>query len=168
MRRVWNRLSRWKATSITLHVNVKDNNQIIRKQEAEIPVKMGNFKHTREHPQSDVDVMAFDVTGLLVQHPQIQNQVVTYDMFVWEPKSIVSLALFSLLVTMDSFTIQAFVTAKRQLFHDSVTAISIRVIVPRDVQAAPADSLPLERVSDLFLSLLAVHKEMGTKNSLAP
>jgi hypothetical protein len=25
--------------------------------------------------------MAFDVTGLLVQYPQIQNQIVTYDMF---------------------------------------------------------------------------------------
>jgi hypothetical protein len=46
-----------------------------------IPVKTGSVKHTREHPHPDVDVMAFDVTELLVQYPQIQIQIVTYDMF---------------------------------------------------------------------------------------
>jgi S1-C subfamily serine protease len=68
------------AEHVILHLNVKDVNNTISSKEAEFPTQIGNSKLYREHPSRDVDVIAFDITQLLLQHPIIQSQSVPYDM----------------------------------------------------------------------------------------
>ncbi|MDQ3884625.1 MAG: serine protease [Thermoproteota archaeon] len=66
---------------VTLHLNVKEVKNTISSKEAEFPTNIGNdTKSYREHPSQDVDVIAFDITQLLVEHPLIESQSVPYGM----------------------------------------------------------------------------------------
>jgi trypsin-like peptidase len=68
------------AKYVTLHLNVKDVNNVISSREAEFPIQRGNRKSYREHPTRDVDVIVFDITPLLAEFPSIVYQPVQYDM----------------------------------------------------------------------------------------
>jgi hypothetical protein len=69
------------SKSVTLHLNLKDANNIISSREAEFPTQIGNnLKSYREHSLQVVDVIAFDITTLLAQYPIIKSQSVPYEM----------------------------------------------------------------------------------------
>ena len=69
------------ATGVTLHLNVKDVNNIISSREVEFPTRTrSNGNSYREHPSRDVDVIAFDITPLLIENTNIEYQSVSYDM----------------------------------------------------------------------------------------
>jgi hypothetical protein len=67
------------AKDITLHLNIKDVNNVISSREAEFPTQIGKSKSYREHPSRDVDVIAFDITPPLKEYPVIQYQSVSYN-----------------------------------------------------------------------------------------
>lgn len=60
---------RAESSHITLHLNIKGINNTISSKEVEFPTHIGNTKLYREHPSQDVDVIAFDITLLLVEYP---------------------------------------------------------------------------------------------------
>lgn len=68
------------ATVIILHLNIKNADNTISSKDAEFPTIIGNSKSYREHPSQDVDVIAFDITHLLVEYPTIESQSVPYNM----------------------------------------------------------------------------------------
>ncbi len=74
------------ATKIILHLNIKNENDPIVRQKAEFPTRIGDSKTFKEHLSEDVDVIAFDVTQLLVEYPSIQKQMATYDMLLTPDK----------------------------------------------------------------------------------
>jgi V8-like Glu-specific endopeptidase len=75
-----------KATKITLHLNIQNENNNIVKQKVEMPTNIGSSKSFREHPSEDVDVIAFDITQLLVEYPSIKIQIATYEMLLTPDK----------------------------------------------------------------------------------
>jgi hypothetical protein len=83
-----------RATKVTLHINIQNENNSIVKQKAEIPTNIGSSKSFREHTSEDVDVIAFDIRQLLVEYPSIKMQTATYEMLLspdkikdWDIKS---------------------------------------------------------------------------------
>jgi hypothetical protein len=75
-----------RATKVTLHINIQNENNNIVKQKAEIPTNIGSSKSFREHPSEDVDVIAFDIRQLLVEYPSIKMQTATYEMLLTPDK----------------------------------------------------------------------------------
>ncbi|MEW6232325.1 MAG: serine protease [Chloroflexota bacterium] len=71
------------ATRVVLYLNVKNADGSITGQTAKLPLNLDDgSKRWREHPNRDVDVLAFDVTPLLVQYPQIEKRWADYSLFV--------------------------------------------------------------------------------------
>jgi hypothetical protein len=77
---------RQNATKITLHLNIKNTDQSITGKEKEIPLRSNDLKLYREHHNTDVDVMAIDITHLLIAHPEIETQQAPYDIFATPAK----------------------------------------------------------------------------------
>jgi len=73
---------RRRATRVILYLNIKNADGSITGQTAELPLNLDNgSKRWHEHTDRDVDVLAFDVTPLLVQYPQIEKRWVDYSLF---------------------------------------------------------------------------------------
>jgi len=73
---------RQKATRIRVHLNIKNDDGSITGRAANIPLVLDDGSILwREHPDPDVDVLAFDVTRLVAQFPQIEKRWARYSMF---------------------------------------------------------------------------------------
>jgi V8-like Glu-specific endopeptidase len=68
-----------KASKITLHLNVRNKDNNIVGNEALFPTVIDNEKSYREHPLPDVDVLAFDITRLLANNPNIVSKQLPLD-----------------------------------------------------------------------------------------
>ena len=78
---------RKRADEIRLHLNFREPDGTIVGKAAILPLDLGDgSKRWREHPDQDVDVIAFDVTQLLVQYPQIERKTVPYSGFADKAK----------------------------------------------------------------------------------
>lgn len=73
------------SSPITLHLNVKDSG-IIKKHRAEVSLNNNTLKFFREHPSIDVDVLAIDITQLLVEFPFIETQLIPFEMLATSEK----------------------------------------------------------------------------------
>lgn len=63
------------ATQITVYLNVEENGGPIKGEKVLIILNLDNgTKRWREHADKDVDVLAFDVTPLIAQYPQIKKR----------------------------------------------------------------------------------------------
>jgi len=70
------------ATRVFLYLNIKDTDGSITGQTVELPLKFDDgSKRWHEHPDKDVDVLAFDITSLLVKYPQIEKRWADYSLF---------------------------------------------------------------------------------------
>jgi hypothetical protein len=70
------------ATRVVLYFNVKNADGSITGQTTEFPLNYDDgSKRWHEHPDQDVDVLAIDVTPLLVQYPQIEKRWADYSHF---------------------------------------------------------------------------------------
>lgn len=75
------------ASKILLHLNIKNEEGLIVGRSAEIPLNLDDgTKQWREHPDKDVDVLAIDVTSLLVQYQQIEKKWADYSLFADKAK----------------------------------------------------------------------------------
>ena len=74
-------LLRDKATKIKLHLNIRTNSNTISARSTSFPTVINNVKSYREHPSPDVDVLAFDLTGLLANNTNIVSQQVPLERF---------------------------------------------------------------------------------------
>ncbi len=73
---------RARATRIRLHVNKKNAQGVVEGETVDVPLANGPGMTWREHPDRDVDVLAFDITPLLVARPDIEREGATYDLFL--------------------------------------------------------------------------------------
>lgn len=70
------------AEKVVLHLNVKNQDDTISAQATELTLTLDDgSKRWREHPDDDVDVLALDVTQLIVQHPQVEKRWSSYSLF---------------------------------------------------------------------------------------
>lgn len=73
---------RLKASRVLLHLNVKQSDGSIVGNTVEMPLKLPDDSRLwREHPDKDVDVLAIDVTSLVVSHPEIEKRWADYSGF---------------------------------------------------------------------------------------
>lgn len=73
---------RQSASKMLFHLNIKNEDGSTVGETAEMPLNLDDgTKRWREHPNRDVDVLTFDVTPLLAQHPQIEKKWVDYTLF---------------------------------------------------------------------------------------
>lgn len=78
---------RQNANKIIMHLNFKNEEGLIIGKNAELPLNLDNStKRWHEHPSIDVDVLAFDVTQLIVDYPLIEKRWVDYSLFVDKAK----------------------------------------------------------------------------------
>lgn len=78
-----NAVMRQNATKIIMHLNIKNEDGLIIGNDAELLLNFNDdTKRWREHPNNDVDVLAFDVTQLMIDYPQIETQLADYSLFV--------------------------------------------------------------------------------------
>lgn len=74
---------RERASRIRLHVNKKNADGTIQGEVVDIlSPGTGTDKAWRGHPDPDVDVLAFDITALLIARPDIEKKWATYDLFL--------------------------------------------------------------------------------------
>jgi len=66
--------------SIRIRLNVKENESVIGK-EIKMPLEVKGDKTWREHQDEDIDVLALNVTPILITFPQIEKKWVEYSMF---------------------------------------------------------------------------------------
>lgn len=70
------------AKKIICYLNETDKDGKIVGVKQELPLTFSNgTKCWKEHPDKDVDVLVFDITGLINQRPNIVRKFVTYDLF---------------------------------------------------------------------------------------
>jgi len=69
------------ATKIILHLNIRTNSNTIIGRSTSFPTVINNSKSYREHPSPHVDVLAFDLTGLLANNPNIVSQQLPLERF---------------------------------------------------------------------------------------
>jgi hypothetical protein len=82
-----NSVRRQNASQVCLYLNIKNKDDSITGQTALLPLNLDDgSKRWREHPDRDVDVLAFDVTQGLAQYPQIEKKWVDYNGFVDQSK----------------------------------------------------------------------------------
>ena len=75
-------VTRQLTEKVILHLNVKNQDDTISAQAAELTLTLDDgSKRWREHPDDDVDVLALDVTQLIVQHPQVEKRWSSYSLF---------------------------------------------------------------------------------------
>jgi len=75
------------ASRVRLHLNVKNKDGSIVGETAKIPLSLKDgSKRWREHPEIDIDVLAIDVTPLLVQFPRIERKWADYSLFLNQRK----------------------------------------------------------------------------------
>jgi len=73
---------RQSATWVRLYLNFKNANGSISGKTAKLPLNLNDgSKRWREHPDKDVDVLAFDVSPLIAQYPQIKRKWADYSDF---------------------------------------------------------------------------------------
>jgi len=73
---------RQSANKVILYLNIKNVDGSITGQTAELPLNLNDgSKRWREHPDQDVDVLAFDVSPLIAQYPQIKGKWANYSDF---------------------------------------------------------------------------------------
>jgi len=73
---------RQNATHVVLHLNIRNEGESVRGQTLHLPLDLGNgSKIWREHPDRDIDVIAFDITPLLSQYPRIEKRCPDYSFF---------------------------------------------------------------------------------------
>jgi S1-C subfamily serine protease len=78
---------REQANEIKLHLNFREPDGTIVGKSGILPLNLDNgSKRWREHPELDVDVIAFDVTQTLVDYPQVERKWATYSDFVDKAK----------------------------------------------------------------------------------
>lgn len=75
-----NQVLRKKATRITLFLNERDESKRVAMQAYE--VVFDNPNDWKEHPDKDVDVLAFDVTNLFLKSKNLVHRTANYDVFV--------------------------------------------------------------------------------------
>ena len=77
------RETRSRVESITLHLNTTLPNGQLQARTAKVVLatEPDGSKSIREHPEADVDVIAIDVTHLIVQFPQIRKKLADYAVF---------------------------------------------------------------------------------------
>ncbi len=73
---------RVRASRIRLHVNKKNAQGGVEGETVSVSLVTGSGKPWREHPDRDVDVLAFDITSLLATRPDIEKKWATYDLFL--------------------------------------------------------------------------------------
>lgn len=67
------------AAEIEVYLNIKNSDGSISGESAKIQLSLpGGIKSWREHPDRDVDVLAIDITGLIVSYPQIEKKWASY------------------------------------------------------------------------------------------
>lgn len=78
---------RGSVSHVTCHFNTTEDDGSPGTSQGDIPLTApdGN-KRWRQHPDSDTDVYAIDVTDVINVNPKIQKKWVTYDMFADAPK----------------------------------------------------------------------------------
>jgi len=75
------------ASELTVYLNIKNPDGSISGESAKIQlVSPGGAKSWREHPDRDVDVLAIDITGLIVSYPQIEKKWANYEDIANETK----------------------------------------------------------------------------------
>lgn len=73
---------RQNANKVLLYLNIKNKDGSITGQTAEFPLNLKDgSKRWREHPEQDVDVLAFDVTQGIVEYPNIEKRWADYSLF---------------------------------------------------------------------------------------
>lgn len=73
---------RQNANRVLLYLNIKNKDGSITGKTAELPLNLDDgSKRWREHPDQDVDVLAFDVSPLIAQYPQIKGKWADYSDF---------------------------------------------------------------------------------------
>jgi hypothetical protein len=73
---------RQSANRVILYLNIKNVDGSITGQTAELPLNLNDgSKRWREHTDKDVDVLAFDVSPLIAQYPQIKGKWADYSDF---------------------------------------------------------------------------------------
>jgi hypothetical protein len=73
---------RQKATRIRVHVNKRKLDGTIEGDVIDIPLGTGAGQIWKEHPDRDVDVLAFDITQLMNGRPDLEKKLVGYDLFL--------------------------------------------------------------------------------------
>lgn len=77
-----NKKLRDNAVKVILHLNVKEAADKILGKSYEFVLKSPNGKRRwKEHPETDVDVLAFDVTDLVQTLPEMEKKWATYSLF---------------------------------------------------------------------------------------
>ncbi len=75
------------ANEIYISVNVRENDNSLVGKKAVFPLHYAdNSSKWREHPDPDVDVIAFDVTSLIVNFPQVEKKMADYSVFANKEK----------------------------------------------------------------------------------
>ena len=77
---------RAKATRIRLYVNKKNADGGLVGEAIDVALGTGTDKSWREHPDLDVDVLAFDVTTLYVARADVEKKFAFYDLFLNDQK----------------------------------------------------------------------------------
>jgi hypothetical protein len=78
---------RQSAAWVRLYFNFKNADDSITGKTTELPLNLKNGdKRWREHPEHDIDVLAFDVTTLIEQYPQIERKWANYSDFCDQTK----------------------------------------------------------------------------------
>lgn len=80
------KVQRDKATRIRLHMNKKDAAGNLVGEVFDVALGTGADRPWQEHPDSDVDVLAFDITPLLIARPDIEKKWANYDLFLNKEK----------------------------------------------------------------------------------
>lgn len=74
-----------KAAFLTLYLNVRERDGTIAGKSFQVPLAEDNQKLWREHSDSNVDVLAVDVTSLIQSQPGIENRGADYSLFALPP-----------------------------------------------------------------------------------
>ncbi len=70
---------RLQATEVKVYLNYRESDGNVVGKQLILPLQFGDGSNRwREHPDRDVDVIAFDVTQIFVEHPQVERKWATY------------------------------------------------------------------------------------------
>lgn len=72
---------RQNASALTLFMNIRADNGVIHARATRMPLKANGDKLWREHCDPHVDVLAVDVTAIVVGIPQLEKKWATYELF---------------------------------------------------------------------------------------
>ncbi len=72
---------REKAAFLTLYLNIREKDGTVLGKSFRIPLREGDQKLWREHPNPNVDVLAVDITSLINSQSNIENKGADYSLF---------------------------------------------------------------------------------------